>query len=176
MDVSRRSLLLGSASAAVIGPTVFANRGALAQEEPDASTVVGADPADRGLVIRMIRVMYPHDRFGDGPYERTATAVLDAANSSPAGQQAFLAGLQDLRSGSFEELNDAAALEFLKGIEDTAFFASVRGTAVVALYNDAETWETLGYEGASYDQGGYIDRGFNDLDWLPDPRITEFGG
>ena len=52
----------------------------------------------------------------------------------------------------------------------------MRGSAVVALYNDQETWETLGYEGASFDQGGYVNRGFNDLDWLPDPRITEFGG
>ena len=176
MDVSRRSLLLGSASAAVIGPTVFANKGALAQGAADAPIVVGADPADRSLVIRMIRVMYPHDRFGDGPYERTAAAVLDAANSSPAQKLAFDVGLQDLRSGAFEELDDEAAVEYLKGIEDTAFFASVRGNAVVALYNDQETWETLGYEGASFDQGGYVNRGFNDLDWLPDPRITELGG
>jgi hypothetical protein len=25
----------------------------------------------------------------------------------------------------------------------------------------------FGYEGASADKGGYIDRGFNDIDWLP---------
>ena len=31
----------------------------------------------------------------------------------------------------------------------------------------------LGYEGASFDKGGYINRGFNDLDWLPEPRIEE---
>jgi hypothetical protein len=31
----------------------------------------------------------------------------------------------------------------------------------------------LGYEGPSFDKGGYLNRGFNDLDWLPDPRITE---
>jgi hypothetical protein len=26
----------------------------------------------------------------------------------------------------------------------------------------------LGYEGPSFDKGGYLERGFNDLDWLPD--------
>jgi hypothetical protein len=45
---------------------------------------------------------------------------------------------------------------------------------VVALYNDHEVWELLGYEGPSFDQGGYLNRGFDDLDWLPDPRIEEY--
>ena len=44
---------------------------------------------------------------------------------------------------------------------------------MVTLYNDKEVWDILGYEGASYDKGGYINRGFNDLDWLPEPRIEE---
>ena len=34
-------------------------------------------------------------------------------------------------------------------------------------------WDLLGYEGYSSDKGGYINRGFNDLDWLPEPRIQE---
>jgi hypothetical protein len=34
-------------------------------------------------------------------------------------------------------------------------------------------WSLLGYEGPSYDQGGYAERGFGDLDWRPDPRIEE---
>ena len=55
----------------------------------------------------------------------------------------------------------------------TAFFEHVRGTTTVTLYNDKEVWELLGYEGYSSDQGGYVNRGFNDLDWLPEPRIEE---
>ena len=175
MGVSRRSLLLGSASAAVIGSTVLAGSGALAQGAEAAPIAVGADPADRRLLVRMIRVLYPHDRFASGPYERTADAVLDAANKTPAQKLAFAAGLEDLRSAAFESLDDAAATEYLHGIAGSPFFATVRGSAVVALYNDQEVWNTLGYEGPSFDQGGYVDRGFNDLDWLPDPRVTEYG-
>ena len=51
----------------------------------------------------------------------------------------------------------------------------MHSTTVVALYDDHEVWELLGYEGASFDKGGYIDRGFDDLDWLPDPRVEESG-
>ena len=56
---------------------------------------------------------------------------------------------------------------------ESSFFSSVHGTGLVALYNNHDVWELLGYEGPSYDKGGYIDRGFNDLDWLPEPRIEE---
>jgi hypothetical protein len=30
-------------------------------------------------------------------------------------------------------------------------------------------WRHFGYEGASAQHGGYINRGFDDLNWLPDP-------
>ena len=58
----------------------------------------------------------------------------------------------------------------------TPFFALVHATTVVALYDDHEVWDLLGYEGSSFDKGGYLDRGFDDLDWLPDPRVEEFDG
>jgi hypothetical protein len=41
---------------------------------------------------------------------------------------------------------------------------------VVEIYSDPQTWKLLGYEGPSFAQGGYVKRGFNDLDWLPDPE------
>ena len=124
----------------------------------------------------MIRVMYPHSRFPDGPYERTATAVIDKANASPAKALMLRSGLNELRSNSFVSLSDNAATKYLESIQSSEFFQHVRGTTVVALYNDHEVWELLGYEGPSFDKGGYINRGFNDLTWLPDPRITEYSG
>ncbi|TIP32839.1 MAG: gluconate 2-dehydrogenase subunit 3 family protein, partial [Mesorhizobium sp.] len=29
-----------------------------------------------------------------------------------------------------------------------------------------ELWPIFGYEGESYSKGGYITRGFNDIEWL----------
>ena len=39
--------------------------------------------------------------------------------------------------------------------------------------NQKALWPKFGYEGSSFEHGGYLHRGFNDLDWLPDPRVTE---
>ena len=70
----------------------------------------------------------------------------------------------------FAELSADLQFEVLKGLEGTDFFELVRSTALVEVYTDDRTWQLVGYEGPSFDKGGYIDRGFNDLDWLPDPE------
>ncbi len=132
MDLSRRSLLLGTASAALFGPTiagdiaVVSSKAASAQGAAGAPIVLGAAPAERALIIRMIRVMYPHARFGDGPYERTADAVFGAANKTPAQKMASADGLQSLADNGFAQLDDAAATEYLKSIEDSGFFGAGR--------------------------------------------------
>ena len=54
-----------------------------------------------------------------------------------------------------------------KAIEQGALFKKLRGDLLVTLYNNKEVWPKFGYEGASADKGGYINRGFNDIDWLP---------
>ncbi|MTD15658.1 hypothetical protein GIS00_17125 [Nakamurella sp. YIM 132087] len=123
-------------------------------------------------LVRLLRVAYPHPTFPDAPYERTAKAVqdADAENLLTAG----LADLDEAAGGDFGALSDAEATAALERIQDSAFFKLVHSTTVVALYDDHEVWDLLGYEGASYDKGGYLHRGFDDLDWLPAPRIAEY--
>jgi hypothetical protein len=55
----------------------------------------------------------------------------------------------------------------LQQIEQTPFFQKVRGDLIVSLYNQKELWPRFGYEGSSAEYGGYIKRGFADIDWLP---------
>lgn len=131
---------------------------------------------DRQTLIKMIQVMYPHDSFPRGPYERTAQAVLDAVAGDPHRQAKLRQGLNDmdtLRPDSFIDLDDGAALTILRGIQDAPFFVDLLGVAGVAFYDDHEVWDLLGYEGPSFDEGGYLERGFNDLSWLPEPKIEE---
>jgi hypothetical protein len=133
----------------------------------------------RAALVRLLRAAYPHPRFPDGPYERTADEVISQLDASLWHRLTLTQGLESLDAaagGDFAGLDDDAALALLGGMEDAEFFRFVRGVAVVSLYNDHETWGLLGYEGASYEKGGYIDRGFDDLDWLPDPRVEEYDG
>lgn len=136
-------------------------------------------PRARTALVRLLRVAYPHSRFPDGPYERTADEVISQLDASLWHRLSLTRGLESLDAaagGDFAGLDDEAAYALLRGMEEAEFFRFVRGVAVVSLYNDHETWGLLGYEGPSYDKGGYIDRGFDDLSWLPGPRVEEYDG
>jgi hypothetical protein len=128
----------------------------------------------RRTLVDLLRAAFPHRTFPLGPYERTAGAVADAAAADPRLHALLLQGLSDLdeqRDVAFSQLDGETAGVVLRELTGTPFLTAVLDVAIVALYDDHEVWDVLGYEGASYDKGGYVDRGFDDLDWLPDPRI-----
>jgi hypothetical protein len=127
-------------------------------------------------LVRVIKAAFPHRAFPDGPYERTAEHIIvtvsgNALQTAQLGQG--LLSLDALRDRPFAELGADEQLEVLRSIERTPFFQLVRSTTVTTMYSDREVWQVLGYEGESSDQGGYLHRGFDDLDWLPTPRIEE---
>lgn len=138
----------------------------------DVTSVLPADA--EATVQRILRVAFPHPSFPDSPYQRTAAEILSGVAQDRRLQAQFLQGLRDIETRStpsFAALSDSDALRTLEDISGTGFFQSIRGTAITAFYGDAEVWELLGYEGASYHQGGYLERGFADLDWLPEPSL-----
>lgn len=140
-----------------------------------ASGSPGLTERQAKLLLRLIQVAYPHPDFPDDPYERTAKAVQEASLTDAT----LPDGLDDLErraDGDFLALDDAAATAVIAEVADSPFFRSIHATFVVAFYDDHEVWDLLGYEGSSFEKGGYLERGFDDLDWLPSPRITEYEG
>jgi hypothetical protein len=117
--------------------------------------------------------MYPHDALPDDVYARVSERLAEAAREESGTARAIEDGVSALNGGRpFTELSADEQFETLKGIEGSEFFELVRSTAVVEVYSDQHTWQLVGYEGPSFDKDGYIKRGFNDLDWLPDPAAA----
>lgn len=134
-----------------------------------------ADPPRADLkpaLVRLLRAAYPHPSFPDGPFERTADTILAQLDEDLWHRLSLESGLATLDMTGDAEVDEKR----LREIADAEFFVFVRGVAVTTLYNDHEVWDLLGYEGSSFEKGGYLERGFDDLDWLPDPRIEEYDG
>ena len=132
----------------------------------------------RRILTRIIRVSFPHQQFPDGPYERMTEKIIEASAESSWFRMALTQGLMTLDTLSdehFLDLPDDRAIAVLKRIADLEFFGFIRRTVVLNLYDDPEVYAALGYEGESFSKGGYLNRGFNDLTWLPEPRIEESG-
>lgn len=152
------------------GKSTGGGPGELHQLEPDRA---------KSILTRLLRAAYPHPTFPDGPYERTADAIMTASEADEGDRRVLLLGLRGLdvaAAGDFVGADDDAAEAMLRNVGDDVFFVRIRSTAVVALYDDAEVWDALGYEGSSFEHGGYLHRGFDDLDWLPPARIEEYAG
>src|SRR3954470_12840297 len=117
-------------------------------------------------IAAVARAMYPHDALPDEVYARVSDTLGQAAESRPV-IEFGVAGL-----AGFTEKSPLEQTEALREIEGSEFFELVRSTAVVEIYSDPRTWAAFGYEGPSFDKGGYLNRGFDDLDWLPDPEAA----
>ncbi len=129
---------------------------------------------DQQTLTHVIYAAFPHRAFPMGPYRRAADAVVEQAATNPRMLAQLVQGLAELdaqRDVAFAELDVETAAAVLRGADGSPFVTAIVDSAIVTLYSDPEVWEMLGYEGPSFDKGGYVDRGFNDLDWLPEPRV-----
>jgi hypothetical protein len=123
-------------------------------------------------VAALARTLYPHEALPDAVYARVSAKLDEAAREDPAQARTISEGVAGLDAGAGKPFVQRTADERLaaaKAIEGSELFELVRSTAVVEVYSDPATWRALGYEGPSFAKGGYLHRGFDDLDWLPDP-------
>jgi len=82
--------------------------------------------------------------------------------------------LNQLAGGNWAGLDEAEQFRHVEAMAKTPFFEKIRSTAVVSLYNNELAFAHFGYEGAIGD-GGYVNAGFDDLDWLPDLKPEDSG-
>jgi hypothetical protein len=119
----------------------------------------------------LARTLYPHDAVPDVVYDRVPATIAEAVREDAAQARIVADGVADLdgRGGQpFTQRTAEQRLADAEAIAGSEFFALVRSTAVVEVYSDPATWRALGYQGPSFAKGGYLRRGFDDLDWLPD--------
>ena len=161
----RAFLAAGSAGAiavAVGGNLVIGANGAWAMS---TKALTGDEAA---MLVRMARATYPHDMLDDAIYGKVVYALDEKAAADPALLRSLQEGAATLKSKKFDTLDEAGQEAVLKQIETSAPFQAVRGECVTGIYNNPDVWKVLGYEGASAELGGYINRGFSDIDWLQD--------
>jgi hypothetical protein len=150
---SRRRFLMDSAGLslaawAVLGEVHLA-RAAAAGQVSEIRVLAGVS-----------RAIFPHDNLSDAVY----LGVVGELLMDPNVEGVLRAGAAAM--GDFLELDEASQTARLKRIENGQFFTTLKTPLMFALYNTHELWDLAGYPGPSFPIG-YIDRGFDDIDWLP---------
>jgi hypothetical protein len=127
-------------------------------------------PVEAEALIAVVQTLCPHDTVPLAPYRRVICQFDRLAQNSPAVHETFkifLGRLAEEWNLPFQELAETYRVQGLKRIENTPQFFFVQRLTVRHFYDDVEIWAAFGYQGASVHLGGYVKRGFDDLDWLP---------
>lgn len=161
--MTRRDLL---ASGTAFGATLVIGAGFVASTtEAWAAKVAHLKPATFATLVQMARDLYPHDKLGD-KYYAAAMKAHDTAKSAKMIEDG-IAGLNSAAGGSYAGTAvEGDRVAMLKKIESSSFFQTVRGSMITGIYNNPDVWPIFGFEGESFSKGGYIKRGFDDIDWL----------
>lgn len=130
------------------------------------------DEHQGNTILQAARQIFPHNTMSNDNYTNVVKD-LDAEAADNAETAAILiegvASLDAAMGVKWTDLSNGNQLAVLSGMEDSPFFQKIRGKSVVSLYNNPLAWRHFGYEGSSAEQGGYLERGFDDLNWLENP-------
>ncbi|GLR93358.1 MULTISPECIES: hypothetical protein [Bradyrhizobium] len=170
---SRRVFLKGAATAVPVA--AVATSVGVRIDDAWAEETSALSSATMKTLLKVARDIYPHDVLGDSYYIIAIKPWDGKAAKDPAVKSLISDGIARLDQNArdrhkvpyVEVAWEADRVVLLKEIEQSDFFQKVRGDLVVSLYNQKEVWPRFGYEGSSAELGGYINRGFADIDWLP---------
>jgi len=170
--LTRRQLLVRSLA---VGSSLMIGGGFIAGSNAAwALEVKALKPESMATLVQMARDVFPHDNFSDEIYAAAVKGHDEKAAEDPEYKNLMESGVallnqmaqamdkEDYLSVGWE----ADRNKILNWVSSGPFFKTIRGGLVVSLYNQEAVWEKLGYEGASFEQGGYLNRGFDDIDWL----------
>ncbi|ACK50590.1 conserved hypothetical protein [Methylocella silvestris BL2] len=170
--IDRRRFIAGSAS---VSAAIFVSGAAIIHPgEAWGLEVKTLAPATMHTLVKAARDIYPHDRLIDKYYALAVKGYDAKAAEKPELKALIEGGVADLdkRAMTLHGVRyvdigwEAPRVEILREIEGGPFFIMIRSGLVVSLYNQKEIWPLFGYQGESASEGGYINRGFNDLNWL----------
>jgi hypothetical protein len=170
---SRRIFLQGAASTLPVAAVASSTGIGIGDAWADDATTL--PPATLKTLVKVARDIYPHDFLVDSYYITAIKPWDTKAAKDPAVKTLLEDGVrrldqdaQDRHKVAYVQVPwEADRVVLLQGIEHTDFFKKLRADLVVSLYNQEELWPKFGYEGSSHEHGGYINRGFSDIDWLP---------
>jgi hypothetical protein len=176
VTLTRRGFLKGTGLAGVGMGVSMVSAGALLASPGAAMAqqfeVLGSDTG--AVLLRMARDIFPHDKLADKYYQHAILPYDAQAAKDPALKALLADGAAQLNRRARQahgkdytavaEETDRVAL--LKEIEATPFFLKIHGGLVTGLYDNKAVFPLFGYEGSSWEKGGYVNRGFDDIDWI----------
>jgi len=174
--LARRLFLRLIAGVATVA--VLPERAAVGQQRSPQHRLEVLSEDDALGLLAIVRSLIPLAGTDETVYLAVVAALDDTARRDPGHAKLLKGGLLAARhhfSMNLDQVTVADLERYLRSIQTQAFFVHVYRTTLPVFFGNHSVWERIGYEGESFSKGGYLQRGFNDLDWLPEPPDTVQG-
>jgi hypothetical protein len=168
-SVSRRDMLKigGSLTLAPLATFVgIVGRARLANAGTDALEFKSIDHRQARLLLCITRTLFPHDFLPDAQYLKIVTA-LDVKAGAAQDTGIMIKSSLGAFPSDFAAMTEVTRADYLRSIEQSPLFQLVYKETLRGLYGDPYVATLFGYEGSSVEHGGYLQRGFDDISWLP---------
>ena len=160
---TRRKVLITISQLATAATLLSCTRSA----DQTAATQAAATAGNLNLEL-LASVAYdilPYAELPPELYVKAAQQILDVKDNN------ILAGLEKLRAATrnvaWKDVPESERVAILSSLQDSPFFGVIRTNTLQVLLRDPATFAIVGYGGSSIQYGGYIRRGFDDINWLP---------
>lgn len=155
---------LGTSAAAISGGLFSLN--SLAAEKIGAKANI--------TLLKLARDIYPHDTLQDKYYSQVMTPMATSAETDKALLTLLSDGVKTLDNTSLKLFGlkyvkikeESDRVIVLKEIEASPFFQKIKGALMMGIYNNPELWPRFGFGGSAWQKGGYINRGYDEIDWV----------
>jgi hypothetical protein len=121
--------------------------------------------SDLELLASVAYDILPYAELPPKLYVAAAQQILGSKDDT------VLVGLAKLRAAShdtaWKDIPEVERVAILSSQQGSPFFGVVRASTVRVLLRDPAMFAIVGYGGSSMQYGGYIGRGFDDINWLP---------
>ncbi len=166
--------VLKAGGGALVAMTVLPTGLIIGAQSAWSASAKSLKPGSFATLTQACRDIYPHDTLSDAYYAK----VVEGFDSEAAGDAQQKQLLEDGVSALDRAAQNAHGVNYLsvgwerqradilRAMQDGGFFQKLRSTLVTGIYNNPGAWPVFGYEGESASKGGYINRGFNDINWL----------
>jgi hypothetical protein len=122
-------------------------------------------------MAKLARRLFPYADLPDSVYTKVISEVLSMTAGDPASRNLLESTIDELdarQDGAWHSLDEREQVHVLEGLQGNPLFDAVLGLVRFRLYNHPQLWELIDYPGSSVEYGGYLDRGFDDIGWLPE--------
>ena len=144
---------------------------ALGAEDLSDLNLTHIDASEGLMLAQLSRFLFPHDDLADSVY---LDVVRDIGFDIEANDETRIlitdatALMKREAGGDWLKTQEQEKFKILESLQNTPFFRYLHWRTIESLYRNPEVWKLMGYQGSSLEYGGYLHRGFDDIDWLPE--------